>query len=533
MYELLVRAFQDGNGDGIGDFPGLISRLDYLQWLGVTCIWLLPFNQSPLRDGGYDISDYYAVLPEFGTVDDVRRLLEETHRRGMRVIMDLVMNHTSDQHAWFQSSRSAPDSPHRDWYVWSDDPHRYADARIIFLDTEPSNWTWDEAAGAYYWHRFFSHQPDLNYDNPEVHEAMLDVARYWLGMGMDGFRLDAVPYLYEREGTNCENLPQTHEFLAKVRRVVDQEFPNRVLLSEANQWPEDVIHYFGSPERPECHMNFHFPIMPRMFMALRRQERSPMVEILRRTPSLPAGCQWGIFLRNHDELTLEMVTEEERQYMWREYAPDPRMKLNLGIRRRLAPLLDNDRRRIELMVGLLLSVPGTPVLYYGDELGMGDNIYLEDRDGVRTPMQWTPDPNAGFSHADFARLYLPPIMDPVYGFQALNVEAQQRNQSSMLHWTRGQLEIRRQWPVFGKGDFEVLEPANHAIFVFLRSLDDTLVLCVNNLSNSAQPFELELGAYAGRVPVEIRGGARFPEIAATPYPLNLEPYGFLWLSLGG
>jgi maltose alpha-D-glucosyltransferase / alpha-amylase len=531
MYELLVRAFQDGNGDGIGDFPGLISRLDYLQWLGITCIWLLPFNQSPLRDGGYDISDYYEVLPEFGTVKDVRTFLEEAHGRGMRVIMDLVMNHTSDQHPWFQSSRSSPESPHRDWYVWSDDPNRYSEARIIFLDTETSNWTWDKTAGAYFWHRFFSHQPDLNYDNPEVREAMLDVVRHWLGMGMDGFRLDAVPYLYEREGTNCENLPETHEFLAELRAVVDREFPNRVLLSEANQWPEDVIHYFGSADRPECQMNFHFPIMPRMFMALRRHERSPMTDILARTPALPAGCQWGLFLRNHDELTLEMVTAEERDYMWAEYAPDERMKLNLGIRRRLAPLLDNDRRRIELMFGLLLSLPGTPVLYYGDEIGMGDNIYLQDRDGVRTPMQWTSDQLAGFSEADFARLFLPLIVDPVYGNQALNVEAQLRNQSSMLHWVREYLSIRKDWKVFGTGEFAVLDPENESVFAFLRTLDAATLLCINNLAASAQAVALDLSSFAGRVPVEIRGGARFPGIGQTPYPLNLDAYGFLWLSL--
>jgi maltose alpha-D-glucosyltransferase/alpha-amylase len=375
FYELLVRAFQDGNDDGIGDFPGLISRLDYLQWLGVTCIWLLPFNQSPLRDGGYDVSGYFDVLPEYGTVQDVRRFLDEAHRRGMRVIMDLVMNHTSDQHPWFQDARSSPKSAHRDWYVWSETTTRYQDARIIFLDTETSNWTWDEQAGAFFWHRFFSHQPDLNYDNPKVHKAMLDVFRYWLDMGMDGFRLDAVPYLYEREGTNGENLPETHAFLADLRSTIDREYPNRVLLCEANQWPEDVIDYFGTPERPECHMNFHFPLMPRLFMALRREQRAPITEILARTPPIPTGAQWGIFLRNHDELTLEMVTEDERVYMWGEFAPDPRMKLNLGIRRRLAPLLNNGRRETELFCALLLSLPGTPIIYYGDEIGMGDNIF--------------------------------------------------------------------------------------------------------------------------------------------------------------
>jgi len=540
FYELLVRAFQDSNNDGVGDFPGLLSRLDYLQWLGVDCIWLLPFNKSPLRDGGYDVSDYYDVLPEYGTVDDVRRLLEEAHRRGIRMIMDLVMNHTSDQHPWFQSARSSPSSPYRDWYVWSDTPQRYQDARIIFLDTETSNWTWDEQAGAYYWHRFFSHQPDLNYDNPEVHRAMLDVARFWLDMGMDGFRLDAVPYLYERQGTNCENLPETHAFLTDLRATVDREYPNRVLLSEANQWPEEVIDYFGTSERPECHMNFHFPLMPRMFMALRREQRYPITEILARTPPIPAGCQWGIFLRNHDELTLEMVTDEERDYMWREYAADSRMKLNLGIRRRLAPLLNNGRRQIDLFCGLLLSLPGTPIIYYGDEIGMGDNIFLGDRDGVRTPMQWTGDRNGGFSRADFAQLYLPPLMDPVYGYQAVNVEAQQRSESSLLHWVRRFIGIRTQWPVFGEGDFEVLDVSNPAVFAFLRTLKSetgdgrsghTAVLCVNNLSRFAQPVELDLRRFAGCTPVEMLGRVRFPPIGQLPYLLTLGSHGFYWLSI--
>jgi maltose alpha-D-glucosyltransferase/alpha-amylase len=531
FYELLVRAFQDGNNDGIGDFPGLISRLDYLQWLGVTCIWLLPFNKSPLRDGGYDISDYYTVLPDYGTVDDVRLLLDEAHRRGMRVIMDLVMNHTSDQHPWFQAARSDPNSPYRDWYVWSDTNQKYREARIIFCDTEPSNWTWDPVAGAYYWHRFFSHQPDLNYDNPAVREAMLNVVRFWLSLGMDGFRLDAVPYLYEREGTSDENLPETHAFLAELRAVVDREFPNRVLLSEANQWPEDVVAYFGTPQRPECHMNFHFPIMPRMFMALRREQRYPITEILARTPNLPPRTQWGLFLRNHDELTLEMVTDDERDYMWSEYAKDPRMRLNLGIRRRLAPLLDNGRRQIELFYGLLLSLPGTPILYYGDEIGMGDNIFLGDRDGVRTPMQWSADRNGGFSRADFAQLYLPPLMDPVYGYQAVNVEAQQRSESSLLHWVRRYLAVRKRWPVFGEGEFGSLSPDNPAIFAFLRSFDDIVVLCVNNLSRFAQPVELDLRRFSGRVPVELMGRVRFPPIGELPYLLTLGPHGFYWFSL--
>ncbi len=537
FYELLVRAFQDSDNDGVGDFPGLISRLDYLQWLGVDCVWLLPFIKSPLRDGGYDVSDYYDVLPEYGTVDDVRRLLDEAHRRGMRVIMDLVVNHTSDQHPWFQSARSSPNSPYRDWYVWSDTTQRYEDTRIIFCDTETSNWTWDDQAGAFYWHRFFSHQPDLNYDNPEVRKAMLEVVRFWLDLGMDGFRLDAVPYLYEREGTNCENLPETHAFLAELRATVDREYSKRVLLAEANQWPEDVIAYFGMPERPECHMCFHFPLMPRMFMALCRQQRLPITEILARTPPIPPGCQWGIFLRNHDELTLEMVTDEERDYMWAEYAKDPRMRLNLGIRRRLAPLLDNSRPRLELFLALLLSLPGTPILYYGDEIGMGDNIYLSDRDGVRTPMQWSGDRNAGFSHADFHQLYLPPIMDPVYGYQAINVEAQLRNASSLLHWMSQHIAIRRQWPVFGEGDFETLNPANLAILAFVRfhrgtrASGSATVLCVNNLSHLPQPVELDLRRFNGRTPVELVGNVRFPPIGELPYLLTLAPYGFYWFSL--
>ncbi len=531
FFELLIRAFADSNNDGIGDFQGVISRLDYLQWLGIDCIWLLPFNQSPLRDGGYDVSDYYSVLPSFGTVQDVQQLLDEAHRRGMRVIMDLVVNHTSDQHPWFLAARSDPSSPYRDWYVWSDTTEKYSDARIIFLDTEPSNWTWDEEAKAFYWHRFFSHQPDLNFDNQSVQAALLDVARFWLNMGMDGFRLDAVPYLFEREGTNCENLPETHAFLATLREMVDREFPNRVLLCEANQWPEDVIEYFGSPERPECHMNFHFPLMPRLFMALKQERALPITDILQRTPPLPPGTQWGIFLRNHDELTLEMVTEEERQYMWAEYAPDSRMRLNLGIRRRLAPLVSNSMRQLELLHGMLLSLPGSPVLYYGDEIGMGDNIFLEDRDGVRTPMQWTSDRNAGFSRADFAQLYLPPLMDPVYGFQAVNVEAQQRNESSLLNWLRHYIEVRRQWRVFGEGSFTTIIPANPAIFAYLRTLDDTVVLCVNNLSSSAQPVELDLSDYEGRIPVEMMGKVRFPRIGELPYLLTLAPYGFYWFAL--
>ena len=531
FYEVYVRGFQDSNGDGIGDIPGLISRLDYLQWLGVDCLWLLPINASPLRDGGYDIADYYALLPAYGTVDDVRRLLEEAHRRGIRVIMDMVMNHTSSDHPWFQSARSSPSSPYRNWYVWSDNPEKYREARIIFCDTEPSNWTWDEEAQAFYWHRFFHHQPDLNYVNPAVRQAMLDVVRYWLDLGLDGFRLDAVPYLFEQEGTSCENLPETHAFLADLREMVDRTYPDRVLLAEANQWPADVVAYFGTGERPECHMNFHFPLMPRLFMAVRREQRTPIVDILAQTPALPPGTQWAMFLRNHDELTLEMVTDQDRDYMWSEYAKDLRMRVNLGIRRRLAPLLDNSRPKIELLTALLLSLPGSPIIYYGDEIGMGDNIFLGDRDSVRTPMQWSGDRNGGFSRADFNQLYLAPVMDPVYGYQAINVEAELRNPSSLLHWVRQHLLIRQQWPVFGCGSFRVLEPANQTIFAFCRELDDTVVLCVTNLSHLPHPVELDLSRYAGRTPVELTGRVRFPPIGELPYLLTLAPYGFLWFQL--
>jgi maltose alpha-D-glucosyltransferase/alpha-amylase len=535
FYELLVRGFADANNDGIGDFPGLISKLDYLQWLGVDCIWLLPFNKSPQRDGGYDVSDYYEVQPEYGTVEDVAELLREAHARGMRVVMDMVMNHTSDQHPWFQEARSSPTSPRRDWYVWSDTVNRYNDARVIFVDSETSNWTWDDQAGAYYWHRFFSHQPDLNYDNPEVRQAMFDVVRFWLNLGMDGFRLDAVPYLYEREGTICENLPETHNFLAELRAMVDEEYGgDKVLLAEANQWPEDVVDYFGTEDAPECHMCFHFPLMPRMYMGLRRETRYPITEILERTPAIPTSSgQWGIFLRNHDELTLEMVTDDERDYMWGEYAKDPRMKLNLGIRRRLAPLLNNGRRQMELFYGLLLSLPGTPIIYYGDEVGMGDNIYLGDRDGVRTPMQWSGDRNGGFSRADFAQLYLPPLMDPVYGFQAINVEAQQRSESSLLQWVRRFVAVRRRYPVFGEGSFEALDASNPSVFAFLRCMDETIVLCVNNLSRFAQPVELDLRRFNGMTPVELLGKVHFPRIGELPYLLTLAPHGFYWFALEG
>ncbi|HZA41807.1 MAG TPA: maltose alpha-D-glucosyltransferase [Actinomycetota bacterium] len=528
FYELYVRSFNDSNADGFGDFKGLTERLDYLEWLGIDCIWLLPFYQSPLQDGGYDISDFYSILPEYGNLNDFMEFLDAAHERNIRVVADFVVNHTSAEHPWFQESRD-PDSPKRDWYVWSDTDQRYSDARIIFVDTEKSNWTWDDEAGAYYWHRFFSHQPDLNYANEEVQEQMLAALRFWLDLGLDGFRLDAVPYLFEEEGTICENLPATHEFLKRIRAEVDKAYDNIVLLAEANQWPEDVVEYYGDGD--ECHMCFHFPLMPRMFMAARRQVRYPIVEILERTPEIPDNCQWGIFLRNHDELTLEMVTDEERDYMYMEYAKDPRMKLNLGIRRRLAPLLENSRDQTELFHAMLLSLPGTPIIYYGDEVGMGDNIYLGDRDGVRTPMQWTADRNAGFSRADFAQLYLPVLMDPVYGYERVNVEAEQRDSNSFLQWFRRLLAVRKQHPVFGMGAFGVLHPENPAIFAFVRTLGDDIVLIVNNLSGRAQAAELDLSAYEGMYPVELFGGERFPRIGELPYLLTFGPHSFYWFQL--
>jgi maltose alpha-D-glucosyltransferase / alpha-amylase len=532
FYEIHMRGFYDGNDDGSGDFVGLTEKLDYLQWLGVDCIWLLPMFASPLRDGGYDIADFYAIHPDYGTVEDFETFMLAAHERGIRVIADLVMNHTSSDHQWFQDARNAPaGSPERDMYVWSDTDDKYGDARIIFTDTETSNWTWDPVAGQYYWHRFFSHQPDLNYDNPVVHQRMLDVLRFWLDRGLDGFRLDAVPYLYEREGTNCENLEETHEFLRQVRATVDDEYPDRVLLAEANQWPEDVVEYYGKGEGDECHMAFHFPVMPRMFMSLRREDATPMAEILERTPSIPRTAQWGLFLRNHDELTLEMVTDEERDYMYGEYAKDPRMKINVGIRRRLAPLLDNGRDEIELMTAILFSLPGSPVLYYGDEIAMGDNIYLGDRDGVRTPMQWTGDRNGGFSRADFAQLYAPPLMDPVYGFQAVNVEAQLRTPTSLLRWLHRFIALRKEHPVFGLGDYVPLTTENPRIFAHLRTYADDVIMCVHNVARSAQAVELDLSAYEGRFPVEMFGRSRFPRIGELPYLLTLAPRGFFWFVL--
>ncbi len=534
FYEVAVRGFFDSDGDGFGDFRGMQQKLDYLEWLGIDCLWLLPFYQSPLRDGGYDISDFYTVLPESGMVDDVDMFLDEAHRRGIRVVADMVMNHTSDLHPWFQESRDDRTNPKADWYVWSDDSERWSDARVIFVDSEPSNWTWDPQREQFYWHRFFHHQPDLNYDNPEVAEAMLDVVRFWLSLGLDGFRLDAVPYLFERDGTNGENLPETHEYLRRIRKTVDAEYPGRVLLAEANQWPTDVVDYFGNDD--ECHMCFHFPLMPRMFMAVRKEQRHPITEILAQTPEIPEGCQWGIFLRNHDELTLEMVTDEDRDYMYSEYATDPRMKLNLGIRRRLFPLLDNDESLAELFHAMLFSMPGSPVMYYGDEIGMGDNIYLGDRDGVRTPMQWTPDRNAGFSTADFAQLFLPPLMDPVYGFQAVNVEQQRRDGSSFLHWLQRMISVRRQHPVLAIGQFEMLHAQNPSVLAYLRrglgdDGEEDIVLCVNNLSRFPQPVELMLEQLAGKVPIELTGRVPFPPIGELPYFVTLAGHGFYWFEL--
>ncbi|MCC5577781.1 maltose alpha-D-glucosyltransferase [Microtetraspora sp. AC03309] len=533
FYEVLIRGFADSNGDGTGDIRGLIEKLDYLQWLGVDCLWLLPLYESPLRDGGYDIADFMKILPDFGDLGDFIRLVDEAHKRGIRVIADLVMNHTSDQHPWFQASRHDPEGPFGDFYVWHDTDEEYKDARIIFVDTESSNWTYDPARGQYYWHRFFHHQPDLNYENPAVQDAMLEVLRFWLDLGIDGFRMDAIPYLFEQNGTNCENLPQTHAYLKRVRSEVDRLYPDRVLLAEANQWPSDVVEYFGDPVTggDECHMAFHFPLMPRIFMAVRRESRYPISEILAQTPKIPENCQWGIFLRNHDELTLEMVTDEERDYMYSEYAKDPRMRANVGIRRRLAPLLDNDRNQIELFTALLLSLPGSPVLYYGDEIGMGDNIWLGDRDGVRTPMQWTPDRNAGFSSCDPGRLYLPLIMDPIYGYQAINVEAQQKSPSSLLHFTKRMIEIRKRHPVFGLGEFTELNSSNPSVLAFIRELGGDRVLCVNNLSRFPQPVELDLRRFEGSTPVECMGGVPFPPVGELPYLLTLPGHGFYWFTL--
>ena len=535
IYELHVRAFQDSNGDGIGDFAGLLSRLDYLQDLGVTCLWLLPFFPSPLRDDGYDIANYVDVNPAYGTLDDFKQFLDAAHQRNMQVLIELVINHTSDQHPWFQAARRAPaGSPERDFYVWSDTDDLYKDARIIFTDTEKSNWTWDETAKAFYWHRFFSHQPDLNFDNPAVMEEILKAMRFWLDLGVDALRMDAIPYLVERDGTSCENLPETHLAIKAIRTAIDAEYSNRLILAEANQWPADVRPYFGDGD--ECHMAFHFPLMPRIYMALRQEDRLPITDIMAQTPAIPDNCQWGLFLRNHDELTLEMVTNDERDYMYLAYSADPRMRINVGIRRRLAPLLDNNRGRIELLNSLLFSFPGTPILYYGDEIGMGDNIYLGDRNGVRTPMQWTSDRNAGFSRAVPARLYAPVIMDPIWGYQAVNVEAQLSDQSSLLHWTRNMIALRKLFKVFGRGTQEFLAPDNRKVLAYMRQYTHEdgaheIVLCVANLSRFAQPASLDLSRFAGMVPVEMLGYVPFPPIDKTPYALSLAPYSFLWLEL--
>jgi maltose alpha-D-glucosyltransferase/alpha-amylase len=529
LYELPVKAFQDGNDDGIGDFRGLTERLDYIQDLGVDCLWLLPFFPSPLRDDGYDISDYYDVSPRYGKMADFEAFLQEARRRNLRVIADLVVNHTSDQHAWFQEARRDPRSPRRNYYVWSDTDRKYRDARIIFVDTEKSNWTWDPEAKAYYWHRFFSHQPDLNYDNPEVQRAMLDVMHFWMDKGLDGFRCDAVPYLFEREGTSCENLPETHHFLRSLRAAIDARYRGKILLAEANQWPRDVRPYFGDGD--EFHMAFHFPLMPRLFMAVRSSDRRPITDMFLHTPPIPETCQWCLFLRNHDELTLEMCTDPERDYMYYAYAQDPLMKLNIGIRRRLAPLLENDRRRSELLHSLLFSLPGTPIVYYGDEIGMGDNIHLGDRNGVRTPMQWSADRNAGFSRTDPTQLYSPVIADPTYGYQSVNVEAQLRTPSSRLHWMRRLIAARKRSRVFGRGTLRFLPAANTRVLAHLRQYQGETVLAVHNLAPSAEPVELDLREFRGALPVEMLGEARFPAVGDRPYFLSLGPYGYYWFRL--
>ncbi|HVS31433.1 MAG TPA: maltose alpha-D-glucosyltransferase [Thermoanaerobaculia bacterium] len=530
IYQTHVRAFFDSTDDGIGDFAGLTRKLDYLQDLGVNTLWLLPFYPSPLRDDGYDIANYTAVHPSYGTLTDFKQFLKEAHNRGLRVITELVVNHTSDQHAWFQKSRRAkPGSPWRDFYVWSDTPDKYTDARIIFKDFETSNWAWDPVAKSYYWHRFFSHQPDLNFDNPAVHDGLFKALEFWMDLGVDAFRLDAIPYLYEREGTTCENLPETHQYLKKLRAHLDAEYPGKMLLAEANQWPEDSRPYFGDGD--ECHMAFHFPVMPRMYMSLAMEDRFPIVDIMGQTPPIPDNCQWAMFLRNHDELTLEMVTEEDRDYMWRTYAKESHARINLGIRRRLAPLLENHRGRIHLLNGLLFSFPGTPIIYYGDEIGMGDNIYLGDRNGVRTPMQWSADRNAGFSRANPQRLYMPVIIDPAYHYEQVNVEAQQNNAHSLLWWMKRLIATRKRYRAFGRGTMEFLNPDNRKILAFIRRWQDETILVVANLSRLVQWFELELGEFRGMVPVELSGGTRFPEIVDRPYALNLGPFAFYWFVL--
>ena len=529
IYQLHVRTFCDSNGDGIGDFVGLTQRLDYLQELGTNTIWLLPFYPSPLRDDGYDIADYTTVHPSYGTLDDFKAFLTAAHNRGLRVVIEMVLNHTSDQHPWFQEARSSQDNPKRDWYVWSDTDTKYKGVRIIFIDTELSNWTWDPISKSYYWHRFFSHQPDLNFDNSEVFEAMWEIMKFWLDMGVDGFRLDAVPYLVEREGTSCENLPETHVIIKEVRKRLDQFYPGRMLLAEANQWPADVRAYFGDGD--EFHTAFHFPLMPRMFMAVKLEDRKPIIEILDQTPPIPENCQWCIFLRNHDELTLEMVTDIERDYMYDEYATDKTMRINLGIRRRLAPMMENDRRRIELLNGLLMSMPGTPIVYYGDEIGMGDNIYLGDRNGVRTPMQWNGGINAGFSFADPERLYSPLISNSVYGYQVVNVDSQRRFSHSLLSWMKALIKTRNSYRVFSRGTMEFFRPSNHRVLAYIRELGNEKILVVNNLASSAQAVELDVQRYKGYIPIEMFGRNLFPRFGDLPYLLTLGPYQFYWFRL--
>ena len=530
IYELHIKAFQDSNADGIGDFQGLIQRLDYLQRLGVTAIWLLPFYPSPQRDGGYDISDYYSINPDYGTIEQFKHLLELAHQRGLKVITELVINHTSDQHPWFQKARDPrPDNPYRDYYVWNDSPDKYKDVRIIFQDFEPSNWTWDPVANAYFWHRFYAHQPDLNYDNPKVQQEIFDIMDFWVDMGVDGFRLDAIPYLFERDGTNCENLPETHDFLKKLRAHVEARNPNVLLLAEANMWPEDSAAYFGDGD--ECHMNYHFPIMPRMFMSLKMEDRYPIIDIIEQTPDIPDNCQWGIFLRNHDELTLEMVTDEERDYMYRAYNKDSFSKINLGIRHRLAPLLDNDRRKIELMNALLMSLPGTPVLYYGDEIGMGDNVHLGDRDGVRTPMQWTIDRNGGFSQAHAQKLYLPMINDPEYHFSNVNVELQENTPSSLLWWMKHIMNIRKRYKAFGRGKIDFLSPENPKVLAFTRSYEEEHLLVLANLSRHPQAIDLRMKGFEHFTPTEVFGQTDFPPLTSGNNRFTLGPYGYYWFAL--
>lgn len=524
FYELNVKGFQDSNNDGKGDFKGLVSRLDYISELGVDCIWLLPMYPSPGKDDGYDIMDYYDIHPDYGNLDDFKHFLNESHKRGIRVIADLVLNHISDQHQWFVEARNNPNSIYHDYFVWSDTPEKYAGTRIIFVDSEVSNWTWCDKAKKYYWHRFFHHQPDLNYDNPAVQEEMIKVIDYWLSMGLDGFRVDAVPYLFEREGTNCENLPETHEYLKRIRKFIDEKYPDKLLLAEANQWPEDLLPYFGDGD--EFHMAFNFPLMPRMFMALRQEHHGPIVDIIKNMPDIPYNCQWAIFLRNHDELTLEMVTDEERDYMYKQYAKDARMKINVGIRRRLAPLLENNMEEIKLLNTILLCLPGAPVLYYGDEIGMGDNIYLGDRNGVRTPMHWSIDRNAGFSKCKPSLLYAPVITDPGYDYHAINVESQDSNPFSLLNWTRNMLKRRKNHPVFGSGSLRFIFPDNKKILAFFREDDNDKILCVFNLSSKHQPVELNIQEYRGYRPVEMIGDESFPCIGDLPYFLTLSPYSF-------